>query len=754
MAGGTVRPGRDLGRDIHEALADPVLQVAMSRGMAALRSRRAAAWEPAERFERLRDQARAIKEEALGRRAELLEQFCARARAAGAIVVEARDAHAATDYIVALARAREVQMVVKSKSMTTEEIGLNSALEAAGITVVEGDLGERIIQLAHERPSHLVAPAIHKTREEIMRLLSDKMGVAKPPSDPEGLTRLVREDLRPAFLGAAMGITGGNFAVAETGSIVLVENEGNICLTSQVPPLHVALIGREKIIPRLADLGVFLDLLPRSATGQKLSSYVSIITGRQRSPLAGREFHIVILDNGRTAAAEDRVLREALYCLRCGACLNACAPYNLVGGHVFGGDPYPGGIGCAWTYITKGKAEAAYFNGLCTTCSRCTEVCPVKIDIPWLNTVIKDRSHREKGTGLRERVFARADFLGKVAGPVAPLANAALGSPLSRVPMRALGIDPSRRLPRYERETLTAWWQRRSGGSEAGSLSPALRPSADGVGLEVDRPSSAAKVSTKVALFVDCFTNHNLPQVGKAAVRLLEAAGIELTLAHNSCCGRPALSQGVLDLPRRWAAENLDLLVGFISRGYEIVCIEPSCLSALRDDYRRLLEDTGSGDDRHLQVLGEHCFDVTEYLVILAQEGRLALDLPALASPQTYVVHGHCHQKALGIGSAPAELLRLLPGATVIEVEALCCGMVGSFGYKQEFSELSQAIGRELFARLNEHQGIIATCGISCRSQIETGTGRRVFHPVEILANALGYPATSSGLGRSTSLRS
>jgi iron-sulfur cluster protein len=680
--------------------------------MTTLRERRAVAWDSAERFEQLRDQARAIKEEALVRRTELLEQFCDRARAAGAIVVEAADARTATEYIAGLAIARGVRLVVKSKSMTSEEVGLNASLEAAGVTVVEGDLGERIIQLACERPSHLVAPAIHKTREEIVALLSDKMHIAVPPCDPEGLTRVVREDLRTAFLSAGMGVTGANFAVAETGSIVLVENEGNICLTSQMPPIHVALVGREKIIPRLSDLGVLLDLLPRSATGQKLSSYVSLLTGRQRSPLPGREFHVVILDNGRSAAAQDAELKEALFCLRCGACLNACAPYNLVGGHVYGGDPYPGGIGCAWTYVTKGLGEAGAFNGLCTTCSRCTEVCPVKIDIPWLNTVIKERNHREEGLGLRERVFARADLLGKVAGSVAPLANVALAGSLSRVSMRALKVDPARRLPRYERETLTAWWERRSREAQTQS-------------------------AVKAALFVDCFTNHNLPQVGKAAVGVLEAAGIEVILAHNSCCGRPALSQGVLDRPRRWAVENLNLLVGLISRGYDIVCIEPSCLSALRDDYSRLLEGTSYAGDPHIRVLADHCYDITEYLAMLARDGRLALDLFGAALPETYVVHGHCHQKSLGLGSAPADLLRLLPGATVIEVEALCCGMVGSFGYKQEFSELSLAIGQGLFDRLNQYDGTIAACGISCRSQIEAGTGRKVVHPVEVMAAAL-----------------
>ena len=293
------------------------------------------------------------------------------------------------------------------------------------------------------------------------------MGIADPPQDAEGLTRLVRDDLRKHFLRAGMGITGANFAIAETGSIVLVENEGNASLTTLLPPIHVAVVGREKLIPRLADLAVFLELLPRSATGQKMTSYVSLITGRQASPLLGhadgtrREFHLIILDNGRTQALADDELREALRCIRCGACLNICAPYSLVGGHVYGGDPYPGGIGCAWTYMTKGHSPAWDFNGLCTTCSRCTEVCPVKIDIPWLNTVIRERNNAEYGTGIRERVFARTDLMGKGLSALSPIANAAMRTAPARLSLERLGIDSSRKMPAYERDTFRDWWGRR-----------------------------------------------------------------------------------------------------------------------------------------------------------------------------------------------------------------------------------------------------------------------------------------------------
>ena len=518
-----------------------------------------------------------------------------------------------------------------------------------------------------------------------------------------------------------MGITGANFVVAETGTLVIVENEGNVRLSTQLPPIHVAVTGREKIVERIGDVSAFLELLPRSATGQLLSSYVSFITGAPSTDVLDfgratggtvneREFHLVIVDNGRGAAAADPELREALYCIRCGACLNACAPYTKVGGHVYGADPYPGGIGCAWTYITKGHRPAKEINGLCTTCSRCTEVCPLKIDIPWLNTVVKERNNAEFGVGLRERVFARTDLLGDVLSPLSPVTNPVMGTRLARSGSARLGIDPARRIPRYEKRTLEAWFRERGA-------------------PRVPEPVRRA------ALFVDCFVNHNLPQVGRAAVEVLERAGVDVVLAHNSCCGRPAMSQGLLAKPRAWAAANLEGLGRLVAEGRDIVCVEPSCLSTLREDYRRLLETTPLADDPRLAALEEHSYDVTEYLVLGAREGWSRLRFAALEGE--FIVHGHCHQKSLGIGSAPAEAVRLVPGVMVREVEALCCGMVGSFGYKAEYSELSVAIGSDLFARLNASEGQIVACGISCRSQIEMGTGRSVEHPVEVLARAL-----------------
>src|SRR5680860_795734 len=427
-----VRSGsRNIGAEIEEALRDPSLQRALGSAMATLYDRRESALQSID-FESLRQDARALKERALTRNDELLAQVIQRVNECGGTVVVAANATEAREYIAGLARDRGVRRVVKSKSMVSEEIRLNPALQKRGIEVVETDLGERIIQLADERPSHLIVPAIHKTKDDIIALFARTMDVANPPTEAEDLTRLVRVDLRERFLTADMGITGANFVVAETGTLVLVENEGNIRLSSQLPPIHVALTGREKIVETLSDVVTYLELLPRRGTGQLLTSYVSLITGVPSTDVTDfgrasgetvrkREFHLVIVDNGRSVAAADPELCETLYCIRCGACLNACAPYTRTGGHVYGSDPYPGGIGCAWTYITKSHAAADGINGLCTTCSRCTEVCPVMIDIPWLNTVIKERNHREFGTDLRERVFARTDVLAEVGSAVAPV---------------------------------------------------------------------------------------------------------------------------------------------------------------------------------------------------------------------------------------------------------------------------------------------------------------------------------------------
>ncbi|MFZ0889915.1 MAG: LutB/LldF family L-lactate oxidation iron-sulfur protein, partial [Candidatus Binataceae bacterium] len=332
-------------------------------------------------YEAERDRARRIKEDAIGRLDQLLAQLKERLAANGWHVFFAADAQEAREYIVGVARLAGARRAVKGKSMTTEEIELNPALEAAGIQVVETDLGEYIVQLRGERPSHIITPAIHLSKEDIGALFSEKFGIPYT-AEPEALTKVARERLREIFLGAEIGITGVNFAIAETGTIVIVENEGNGRLSSSMPETFVAVMGIEKVVPRLSDLSHFLEILARTATGQKLTTYTSFISGpRQAGEADGpADVHVVILDNRRTAMLADPVLREALYCLRCGACLNVCPVYRRIGGHAYG-STYPGPIGSIVSPALFGNA-AGYLPFASTLCGACRDICPVRIDIP------------------------------------------------------------------------------------------------------------------------------------------------------------------------------------------------------------------------------------------------------------------------------------------------------------------------------------------------------------------------------------
>jgi L-lactate dehydrogenase complex protein LldF len=332
-------------------------------------------------FEDERDAARRIKQEAISRLDELLIELKNRLESNGCKVFVAADAAEARNYIVDVARRCGARKVVKGKSMTTEEIELNPALAAAGIEPIETDLGEYIVQLRRETPSHIITPAIHLSREDIGRLFAEKLGLAYTP-EPEKLTAAARARLRSIFLEADMGVTGTNFAIAETGTLVLVENEGNGRFSSTLPETLVALMGIEKVIPKLADLSHFLEVLARTATGQKLTCYTNFINGpRVAGDLDGpRDVHVVMIDNGRSRMLADPVLREALYCLRCGACLNVCPVYRRIGGHAYG-VPYSGPIGSIVSPNLFGAA-AAHLPFASTLCGACREICPVKIDIP------------------------------------------------------------------------------------------------------------------------------------------------------------------------------------------------------------------------------------------------------------------------------------------------------------------------------------------------------------------------------------
>ena len=365
------------------ALDDAALRCALRHATHTFAGRRAAAVEGVEDWKSLRRRAREIRDATLAELPRWLSTFEERATAAGTQVHWAEDAEAANEIELDIARESGARTLVKSKSMTTEETGLNGALEEAGLFPVETDLGEYIIQLAGETPSHIIVPAIHKTRGEIGRLFEEELSVAYT-DDPKELTELAREVLRGEFARADLGISGANFAVAETGSFLVLENEGNARMCTSLPRVHVAVIGIEKILPRLADLEVFLALLPRSGTGQHLTSYQTIFTGPRAEGREGPEaLHVVLLDNGRSRMLREEITRQSLACIRCGACLNVCPVYGQSGGHAYG-SVYPGPIGACVTPQLSGLSRARHLPFASSLCGACREVCPLDIDLPRL----------------------------------------------------------------------------------------------------------------------------------------------------------------------------------------------------------------------------------------------------------------------------------------------------------------------------------------------------------------------------------
>ena len=387
----------------HEALGDQSLLNILGQLGDTLGEKNRAAWAALPGSSDLRERARKIKDATLARLDEHLATLADSVESRGGHVHFAADGEEARRAVLEIIERHRAKKVVKSKSMTSEEIHLNPALEAAGIEVVETDLGEYIIQLAGHRPSHIVGPALHLNKEQVAEILSTVSSEPLPPVK-ETLTAFARAKLREHFATADVGISGVNFAVAETGTLTIISNEGNARLTTGLPPVHIAIMGMEKVIPRLADLPVFLKVLARAATGQKLSIYTSMITGpRREGELDGpEELHLIILDNGRSRILASP-LRESLFCIRCGACLNACPIYRNIGGHAYGGT-YSGPIGAVLTPLYDGLSANHHLPHASSLCGACQAACPVKIAIPELLVKLREQLHAEpKQLGWWER---------------------------------------------------------------------------------------------------------------------------------------------------------------------------------------------------------------------------------------------------------------------------------------------------------------------------------------------------------------
>ncbi len=716
----------------------------------------------------LRDEARSIKEDAIDRLPDLIDTVREAVEANGGTVYVADDAADANAYVSEVVQTEteengvagdgDTPSVVKSKSMTTEEIDLNDALEADGIDVTETDLGEWVLQVADDTPSHIVGPAMHLSRPEIAELFNDRFDPDEPFETAEELTRFARDHLGERIRAADVGITGANFVVADSGTITLVTNEGNARKCAVTPDTHVAIAGVEKLIPTLSDLEPFVDIIAKSATGQPISQYVTMLSPPTDSPTldfdapdepitgdgggapdgtgsADRDFHLVLLDNGRMDMRQDDQLRETLYCIRCGACSNSCANFQSVGGHGFGGETYSGGIATGWEAGVHGQESAAEFNDFCTGCTRCVDACPVKIDIPWINTVVRDRVNRsgepeaydflvdgltpdaeEGGLDLGKRFFGNIGTVAKAASATAPVSNwLADAGPVRSLLERTLGIDRRRDLPAFQRESLVDWFEGRGG--EAASSRRADRAASRGNGADLER---------EVVLYPDVYTNYVDTHRGKAAVRTLEALGVPVRVPDLPESGRAALSQGMIATADRQASKLYAALAEEIDAGRDVVVIEPSDLAAIHREYERLLPE------RSVEQLRTNSYEICEYVYGLLENGAdpSALSTGDGAEPVAY--HSHCQQRTLDL-EAPTVAVLERCGYAPETSDAECCGMAGSFGYKQEFYDLSMDVGERLAGQVEGAETIVAS-GTSCGDQLETLLERDVSHPIELLA--------------------
>ncbi len=413
-------------------------------------------------FQDWREAAHQIKAYAIANLDKLLVEFERNITARGATVLWANNAAEANQYVLDIAREHNVQSVVKSKSMVSEEMELNQVLESAGIRAVETDLGEYIVQLAHQRPVHIVTPAIHMSAADVGRLFADKLG--EPFSaNHRSLTDIARRHLREEYLRAGMGISGCNFAVADTGTLVVIENEGNAGLSTATPPVHVALVGIEKMLPRIDYLPVFLNLLARSGTGQKLTTYTHLIDG----PAPGRKLYVILLDNGRSNVLKDRKAWAALHCIRCGACLNNCPVYRRVGGWAYGW-VYPGPIGSILTPHLLGLKKAGKLPFASSLCGACGEACPVKIDIPHQLVHLRHRAVNEPSpmNSITERMTwaVWAWFMGGSWRYKLAMTGVRIGVRMAKFlpwhPDKLGAWTRGRELPKVPGPDFRSWWRR------------------------------------------------------------------------------------------------------------------------------------------------------------------------------------------------------------------------------------------------------------------------------------------------------
>ena len=660
----------------------------------------------------------ARKDESVRHLDELFVQFKEEAEKRGVQVHLARDAADANRIIAKIAEENGCKMVVKSKSMSVEEIQTNTALEAKGMEVVETDLAEWIIQLRHEGPSHMVMPAIHLSRTQVADTFTKETGKHQT-EDITSLVRVARRELRRKFAEADMGISGMNFAVAESGAIGLVTNEGNARMVTTLPRVHVAVGGIDKLIPSFDDAMATLRVLPRNATGQHLTSYVTWIAGgvpTASAPDGKKSMHVVFVDNGRKAVLNDPILSQALRCVRCGACANVCPVYRLVGGHRMG-YIYIGAIGLILTYLFHGKDRAKALVQNCVNCQACKSVCAAGIDLPGLIEEIRMRYIEQDGNSLPMNLLASTLKNRKAFHTLLKFAKYAQ-KPLTggeqfirHLPSMFAKDNEFRALPAIADKAFRDRWEK------------------------LDRPVSA-NPSLRVAIFAGCVQDFVYPEQLEAAVKLMQGHNIRVDFPMDqSCCGLPVVMMGQRETARDVALQNMD---AFEKGDYDVILtLCASCASQLKEGYVELFAGQ-PGRQARAKALADKVMDFSTF----AKE-KLGLSAESFNhSDEKVTYHASCHLcRGLGVKEAPRELIAAAADYVPAAEEEVCCGFGGT--YSAKFPEVSAALLRKKLDGIADTGAdrVVMDCP-GCVLQIrggaeKDGKGLKVTHISELLAENL-----------------
>ena len=677
---------RSFRRRVRGALDDATLQAALKSALTGLRGRRDRGFESFD-FEAGRADLKSRRLHNLDRLTELGAEFRTRLEEVGGVFHLARDAGHAREIIGEICLAAGAGIVTKTKSMATEEILLNPYLESLGMEVIETDLGERMVQLTHTHPSHIVAPAIHLTKEDAARVFNVEPTIV-------AIQKKARETLREKFINASVGISGANAAIANSGTVMLVTNEGNAALVTTLPPVHISVFGIDKLVADLDDATAMLKMLARSATGQRISTYVDFITGPSRSGDIEQsltigvhgpgEMHCVVIDNGRVAMLGQPEFRQALTCIRCGACSNACPPFMAVSGHQFG-HIYNGPIGLVLTPFHHGHAVDDLPNSLCVQCNACQEACPV--DIPLPRQILEHRR-------VARKPLAKKAMLG--------LWSSALADPLLR-----LATPFSQLVP----------------GAPAALARPPFR---DRVRPGGDGPP--------VTIFASCLVDRVLPGEGMALEKILRAAGHRVGFPKEQwCCGLICANAGDFELG---AKLNRSLVAALSTAEGPIVTPSASCFGAFTID-----ASEWGPDDPARAPLAARMRDSTRFVLELL-ESRPEL-LREDAEPVRVAYHDSCQSlRQLGLRAEPRRVLELA-GYEVVDLPdtANCCGFGGTFSM-----EWPEVAGRILDWKLEALEAtgavILASDNPGCLMHIGGGARRRgkpvrIAHVLELVAERL-----------------